>query len=112
MTRASILVAAAVVLAPAALAQRARPAAAPKPPAAGFTLEQVKGLPYPDALTAAATGRKLAWEFNERGVRNVWVAEGPGFTARRLTDYTRDDGQELTSIAVSADRREEHTPDL
>ena len=103
MTRASILVAAAVVLAPAALAQRSGQAAAPKPPASGFTLEQVKGLPYPDALTAAATGRKLAWEFNERGVRNVWVAEGPGFTARRLTDYTRDDGQELTSIAVSAD---------
>ena len=99
MTRSSlVLTVLATTAATAATALAQRPA-----PASGFTLEQVKSLPYPDALTAAATGRKLAWELNERGVRNVWVAEGPDFTARRLTEYAADDGQELTSISISAD---------
>ena len=86
------------------LATAAASAVAQRPaPKTGFTLEQVKSLPFPDALTAAATGRKLAWELNERGVRNVWVAEGPDFKARQLTPYSADDGQELTSISISAD---------
>src|ERR1043166_3875108 len=86
------------------LATAAASAVAQRPaPKTGFTLEQVTSLPFPDALTAAATGRKLAWELNERGVRNVWVAEGPDFTARQLTPYAADDGQELTSISISAD---------
>jgi dipeptidyl aminopeptidase/acylaminoacyl peptidase len=71
----------------------------------GFTLEQVKGYPYPTELVAARTGEHLAWAFNERGQRNVWVASGPDFTARRLTNYTRDDGQELTAVSVSNDGR-------
>ncbi len=68
-----------------------------------FTVEQIKSYPFPNELTAAATGSRIAWAFNERGLRNVWVAEGPDFKARRLTNYTMDDGQELTSISISAD---------
>ena len=34
--------------------------------------------------------------------RNIFVAEGPAFSARALTHYDRDDGQELSSVAVSA----------
>jgi len=68
-----------------------------------FTLEQLKSYPFPNELTASATGARIAWAFNERGSRNVWVAEGPDFKARRLTNYDVDDGQELTSLSVSAD---------
>ena len=71
--------------------------------AQSFTMEQIKSYPFPNELTAAATGSRIAWAFNERGLRNIWVAEGPDFKARRLTNYTSDDGQELTSVAVSAD---------
>ncbi len=80
-----------------------QPAAAPSPPSAGFTLEQVRSYPFPSGLTAAPAGQRIAWAFDERGHRNVWVAEGPGFTARRLTGYDRDDGQEITSLSLSAD---------
>ena len=76
-----------------------RPASAP----AGFTLEQIKGYPFPGELTAAGTGSRIAWTFNERGVRNVFVAEAPAWKARALTRYDKDDGQELTSLALSAD---------
>ena len=68
-----------------------------------FTIEQIKSYPFPNELTASATGARIAWAFNERGARNVWVAEGPDFKARRLTNYENDDGQELTSLSVSAD---------
>ena len=69
---------------------------------APFTLEQVRSYPFPNELTAAATGSRIAWAFNEQGRRNIFVAEGPTFAARQLTKYERDDGQELSSVAVSA----------
>jgi len=75
----------------------------PQKAAQSFTLEQIKSYPFPNELTASATGSRIAWAFNERGARNVWVAEGPDFKARRLTNYEIDDGQELTSLAISAD---------
>ncbi|HET9513668.1 MAG TPA: prolyl oligopeptidase family serine peptidase [Gemmatimonadales bacterium] len=68
-----------------------------------FTVEQVKSYPFPAELTASGTGSRIAWTFNEQGQRNIWVAEGPAFTPRRLTGYSDDDGQELTSLSISAD---------
>ncbi|MSR03082.1 MAG: S9 family peptidase [Gemmatimonadetes bacterium] len=68
----------------------------------GFTLEQIRSYPFPNELAAAATGGRIAWALNERGLRNLYAAEGPTYAARRLTNYQTDDGQELTSMAVSA----------
>ncbi len=68
----------------------------------GFTLEQIRSYPFPNELAAAATGGRIAWALNERGLRNLYAAEGPTYAARRLTNYQTDDGQELTSVAVSA----------
>src|SRR5205085_9506381 len=68
-----------------------------------FTFESIKGYPFPTELTASASGAKVAWAFDERGIRNVYVAEAPGFKARKLTNYTNDDGQEITSLSISAD---------
>src|SRR5712692_6379024 len=75
-----------------------RTAAAPS-----FTLEQVLCYPYPQELAASPTGSRIAWVFNRQGVRNIWLAEGPGFAARRVTDYQSDDGQELTQLTFSHD---------
>ena len=68
-----------------------------------FNLEQVLSAPFPDDLTASASGNRLAWTFDEQGKRNIWVAAGPDFKARRLTSYLQDDGQELSSVRFSAD---------
>lgn len=70
-------------------------------PGASFSLEQVKSYPFPQELSASATGTRLVWAFQERGQRNLYAAEGPTFAARRLTAYARDDGQELTSVSMS-----------
>jgi len=72
-------------------------------PQSSFTVLQIKSYPFPNQLTASPTGARIAWAFNEQGKRNVWVAEAPDFKPRRLTNYEVDDGQELTSISISAD---------
>ena len=91
----SLLVIAIAILAPAVVTQHAA--------SNSFTIEQIKSYPFPNELTVSTTGSRIAWAFNERGARNVWVAEGPDFKARRLTSYESDDGQELTSLRISAD---------
>jgi dipeptidyl aminopeptidase/acylaminoacyl peptidase len=73
----------------------------PAPPA--FTVDQILSLPTPDNLTASPVGSTIAWTFNERGVRNIYIADAPEFAARRLTPYRDDDGQELTNLSFSSD---------
>ena len=68
-----------------------------------FTLEQILSAPFPADLVASKTGSRIAWTLNDRGQRNVWVAEGPDFKTRRITSYLEDDGQELSSLSFSAD---------
>ena len=68
-----------------------------------FTLDQVLAYPFPDNLTAAAKGSTIAWTFNERGARNIYVADGPEFKARRVTPYVGDEGQEITSVHFTPD---------
>jgi dipeptidyl aminopeptidase/acylaminoacyl peptidase len=68
-----------------------------------FTFESIKGYPFPTELTASVSGARIAWAVDERGVRNVYVAEGPAFRTRKLTNYTLDDGQEITSLGISSD---------
>src|SRR5215510_9058131 len=70
-----------------------------------FTVDQILGFPSPDNLVASPVGSSIAWTFNERGVRNIYVASGPSFEARRVTPYTQDDGQELTQLAFSHDAK-------
>ena len=68
-----------------------------------FTMAQVRSYPFPNELAAAATGSRIAWAMNEQGRRNIWVAEGPSWTPRKLTTYDEDLGQELTSVQLTAD---------
>ncbi len=51
---------------------------------ASFTLEQVMSAPFPDELTAAPAGGAVAWVFNTRGARNIWVAPSPDYAGRAV----------------------------
>ena len=61
-------------------------------------IEEVLSAAFPTALTAAADGSAVAWVLDERGARNVWVAEAPEFVGRRLTSYEHDDGQAISDL--------------
>src|SRR5256885_8077710 len=83
------------LLAPAAL-----PAQQP-----AFTIEQVMSAPFPDELVAAPAGGAVAWVFNDRGARNIWVAAPPDYRAHAITAYPDDDGQEITQLRWTPDTR-------
>ncbi|MDP2481285.1 MAG: prolyl oligopeptidase family serine peptidase [Candidatus Palauibacterales bacterium] len=68
-----------------------------------FSLRQVLGFPFPSEIASSPTGSRIAWILYERGVRNVYVAEGPDFAPRRVTDYVADDGRELTGLTFTRD---------
>jgi dipeptidyl aminopeptidase/acylaminoacyl peptidase len=70
-----------------------------------FTIEQITSAPSPSELVAAPSGRAVAWIFNDKGRRNVWVAEGPDLRARPLTSFGEDDGQSIADLAFTADAR-------
>lgn len=71
------------------------------PASSGFTLQQIFAYPFPSDLTASSSGNRIAWVINFRGLRNVWVAEAPGFTPRQVTHFTQDNGQEITQLTFS-----------
>ena len=103
MNRRTLLVLAVVVLLAAVVSSAAvslpQLAAAQKP----FTLEQILSAPFAANLIAAKKVNRIAWTLDEQGKRNVWVAEGPTFQARRLTSYLTDDGQEISQLSFSED---------
>jgi dipeptidyl aminopeptidase/acylaminoacyl peptidase len=67
------------------------------------TLEGLLSAPFPEELLASPIGAKLAWIEDERGARNVWVAEPPEYRGRRITHYTGDDGQEINGLEWTPD---------
>ena len=71
--------------------------------APGFTVEQATAFPFVDGLVSARTTDRIAWVRMVRGVRNIFVADGPDFTPRQVTQFTEDDGQELTQLTFSPD---------
>jgi dipeptidyl aminopeptidase/acylaminoacyl peptidase len=68
-----------------------------------FSMAQVLNYAYATELAAAERGDAIAWVRNVAGRRNVWVARGPDFTPRQVTQYDEDDGQEITQLTFSPD---------
>jgi dipeptidyl aminopeptidase/acylaminoacyl peptidase len=71
--------------------------------AQSVTIDALMSAPFPTELTAAPTGVRFAWVQSVEGVRNVWVAQAPDFKGRRVTNYSVDDGQDLTELTFTGD---------
>src|ERR1700723_4248898 len=72
-------------------------------PRSGFSMAQVLHYPFAMELAAAERGDAIAWVCNLDGVRNIWVAPGPGFAPAKATQFKEDDGQEITQLTFSPD---------
>ena len=68
-----------------------------------LSIESLLSAPFPSGMSAAPAGGTVAWVQNDRGVRNVWVAQPPAYRARQVTSFTADDGQEIDGIEWSTD---------
>jgi dipeptidyl aminopeptidase/acylaminoacyl peptidase len=73
--------------------------------AAPFSLEQVLSSPFPSNLVAAQQAGRIAWVFNAKGERNVWVADAPTFEGRQVTHYSGDNGLPLAALKLTPDGR-------
>jgi dipeptidyl aminopeptidase/acylaminoacyl peptidase len=66
-------------------------------------IEDILSSPFPSSLISADGKDRIAWVFNEQGMRNIWTADGPEYKPRKITKYQEDDGQELGSLSFSND---------
>ena len=80
-------------------------AAAPSNAGRGATIERFLAPGYPTEIVSAKTVDRLAWTAYEHGERNVYTAAAPDFRPHRLTSFLKDDGVELSDIAISDDGR-------
>ncbi len=71
-----------------------------------FTLDQILSSPFPAGMTAAPDGGHVAWVFNDKGARNIWVAESPTYDGRQLTSWTEDDGQTISQLSWTPDGKQ------
>ncbi|HEX3950385.1 MAG TPA: prolyl oligopeptidase family serine peptidase [Steroidobacteraceae bacterium] len=87
-----------IAIAPLLLGASPLPALAHTAP---FTIEEVMQAPYPSSLIAAAKENAVAWVFDTKGCRNVFLAQGK--TSHQVTAYTLDDGFDIGDLALSPD---------
>ena len=82
---------------------------AAQPAISPFTLQQLLSSPFTTNLVGVqAAGdhpARIAWIFDAKGERNVWVADAPNFGARQVTHYTGDDGMPLAALKLTPDGR-------
>src|SRR6202050_964399 len=73
---------------------------------AAFTLNDVMQAPFPYDMVPAPTGSAVAWVFDAKGCRNIWVADpSHGAKARQITGYTGCDGFNIGDLAWSPDAK-------
>jgi Tol biopolymer transport system component len=68
-----------------------------------FTLEDILSAPFPSHLIASSKIDRVAWVFNEQGRRNIWIADGPHYKSRKITNYNEDNGQEISNLCFNPD---------
>ena len=69
----------------------------------GQTIENYLSAPFPTGLKSSMDGKAIAWLFNDKGSRNIYVAEAPDFTAKKITAYNGDDGIDINSLEFTPD---------
>ncbi len=59
--------------------------------------------PFPSELKGSDDGKTIAWVFDNKGSRNIFVARAPEFAATQITSFTGDDGMDIGDIVFSPD---------
>ncbi|HEV8504041.1 MAG TPA: prolyl oligopeptidase family serine peptidase [Chitinophagaceae bacterium] len=67
------------------------------------TIENYLAPPFPTDLIGSPDGKTIAWVFNDKGSRNIFVAEAPAFGAKAITSYSNDNGIEISNVEFTPD---------
>ena len=79
-----------------------RPAPTPLP-TGPIPIAAIMQAPFVLELSAAPSRGAVAFVSKEQGRRNIYMAEPPSYTPKKLTPYDKDDGVEITDLAWSKD---------
>ena len=66
--------------------------------ASQITIEKLLSAPFYSTITVSPDGVNVAFVKNERGARNIELTNSSGDAVINLTNFTDDDGQELTNL--------------
>ena len=58
--------------------------------------------PFPTGFVASKNGNLIAWVFNDKGSRNIYVADASGKNVKAVTSYSGDDGMDVGDIQLTA----------
>ena len=70
-----------------------------------FTIKDILGAPFPTSLTVSGDSKRVAWVFNQNGIRNIWVANAPKFEGKPITNNSIDIGEAISSINFTPDAK-------
>jgi hypothetical protein len=70
-------------------------------PASSPSIDEVLSVPYVTGYAADAAG-DVAWVEYRRGPRNAFVARSPEYATVKITDFSQDDGDEVTLVGFDA----------
>ncbi len=70
------------------------------------TIENYLSAPFPTNLVASADGKTIAWVFNDKGSRNVYVADGGAYKVKAITNYQGDDGTGISNVQFTPDGKQ------
>lgn len=68
---------------------------------AQMDIPNLLSVPFPTNLVGSDNGNIIAWVFNDKGERNIFIAKAPNFEAKKLTSYSGDEGLEIGSLRFS-----------
>ena len=57
---------------------------------------------FPTNLVSSKNGKAIAWVFNDKGSRNIYLADAAGNNAKRITNFFGDDGMDLGNIQLTS----------
>ncbi len=66
-----------------------------------FSIDTLMNAPFASELTTSPRANRAAWVENEQGRRNIYAASAPDWSAKKITDFKDDDGQEIDELAWS-----------
>jgi len=66
-------------------------------------LRKLLNIPYIGDIKGAAKADRIVFTVNEKGHRNIYAADGPNYSIRKVTSFDEDDAQEITSMSISSD---------
>ena len=66
------------------------------------TISDYLSAAFPTNLVSSKNGKAIAWVFNDKGSRNIYLADAAGNNAKRITNFFGDDGMDLGNIQLTS----------